>query len=207
MIVAFASAVVVFGATFGVLARAAGFSASEAIAMSVLVFAGAAQFAVVGAISAGSSAWVALAAGAVLNLRLFALGLAVAPGLSDKRPLRALQSYLVTDESAAVGARKDGSIDGRRFVQAGTWVSVAWVTGTALGALGGASVRDPLAWGLDAAFPGGFLALLAPRLREDPLARKVGATGAVIALALIPVTPLGVAPLIAALAAFVALKK
>jgi predicted branched-subunit amino acid permease len=206
VILGFGAAVMVFGATFGVLARAAGLSAFETIAMSALVFAGAAQFAVVGAISAGSSAWAALIAGAFLNLRLFALALAVAPGLPRSAPLRALQSFLVTDESVAVAARSDGSVDGARFVRAGIWVAIAWVLGTALGALGGSVIRDPLVWGLDAAFPGGFIALLAPRLLEDGVARRVAVVGAIVGLVLIPIVPLGVAPLVAAGAALLAVR-
>jgi 4-azaleucine resistance transporter AzlC len=207
VVAAFSVAVLVFGLTFGVLARAAGLSAPQAIVMSILVFAGAAQFAVVGALSAGSSAGLALVAGALLNLRLFALALAVAPRLSGKVATRAVQSHLVTDESVAVASGPDGSIDGERFVRAGIWVLGAWVIGTTLGAFGGSVVRDPLVWGLDAAFPGGFLALLAPRLRRDPIARRVAVAGAAVCLALTPFVPLGVAPLIAAGAALLAVKR
>lgn len=206
MIVAFSLASIVFGATFGVLARAAGLSPLEAITMSALVFAGAAQFAVVAAIAAGSSAWVALVAGALLNLRLFALGLGVAPGLPKRGPTRALLSYLVTDESVAVAARNDGSVDGDRFVRVGVWLVGAWVIGTAIGALAGSLIRDPLVWGLDAAFPGGFIALLGPRLLNDPVARKVALVGAVSCLVFIPLVPLGVAPLLASFAALLAVK-
>lgn len=206
VIVAFSLAVLVFGMTFGVLARAADLSSAQAMAMSTLVFAGAAQFAVVAAIAAGSSAWVALVAGALLNLRLFALSLAVAPGLSKRASTRALQSYLVTDESVAVASRTDGSVDGKRFVRAGVWIGSAWIIGTAAGALGGSFISDPLAWGFDAAFPGGFLALLGPRLLSDHQARTIAFVGAISCLVLIPLVPLGVAPLVASLAALLAVK-
>jgi predicted branched-subunit amino acid permease len=192
--------------TFGVLSRAAGLSSFEAVVMSTLVFAGASQFAVVGALAAGGSAWVALVAGGLLNLRLFALALSVAPSMSQSGPLRALQSYLVTDESVAIASNPDGSIERDRFVRAGLWVGGAWIVGTAIGALGGSAIGDPLVWGLDAAFPGGFLALLAPRLLKDPVARKVALAGAAIGLALTPFVPLGIAPLVAALAALLALR-
>lgn len=207
VVVAFSLAVIVFGVTFGVLARAAGLSALETVTMSALVFAGAAQFAVVAAIAAGSSTLLALVAGCLLNLRLFALGLAVAPGLPKPRSTRALLSYLVTDESVAVAARKDGSVDGDRFVRTGVWLLSAWVIGTAVGAFGGSLIRDPLVWGLDAAFPGGFIALLAPRLLNDPVARKVAFVGAMSCLVLIPLVPVGMAPLLASFAALLAVKK
>lgn len=206
-VAAFSIAVLIFGVTFGVVARAAGWSSLQAVAMSASVFAGAAQFAVIGALSGGSTGWVALVAGAVLNLRLFALALGVAPGLSRHVPIRALQCYLVTDESVAIAAREDGSIDAKRFVRAGIWVASAWVIGTAIGALGGSFVSDPMAWGLDAAFPGGFIALLAPRLISDPMARRVAVAGALICLVLVPFVPLGVAPVVAALAALLGVKR
>ena len=206
VIAAFAAAVIVFGITFGVLARAADLSAVETIAMSVFVFAGAAQFAVVGALSADGGIWLAFIAGALLNLRLFALALAVAPALSKRPLVRALQSYVVTDESVAVASRKDGSVDGQRFVRAGIWTGSAWIVGTTIGALGGSVIKDPLVWGLDAAFPGGFLALIAPRLRQDRTACVVAVVGAAACLLLTPFVPLGVAPLVASLTALVAVK-
>ncbi|MHB8183191.1 MAG: AzlC family ABC transporter permease [Candidatus Desulforudaceae bacterium] len=43
---------------------------------------------------------------------------------------------------------------------------VAWVSATAVGALTGERIPDPLAWGLDFAMPAMFLALLIPRLTD-----------------------------------------
>ena len=79
---------------------------------------------------------------------------------------------------------------------AGLLLYVAWVTGTAMGALGGQALGDPATLGLDAAFPALFLALLAPQVRRrKPL--FVALLGGTIALALTPFTPPGV-PIIAA---------
>ena len=72
---------------------------------------------------------------------------------------------------------------------------VAWVAGTAVGAIGGQALGDPATLGLDAAFPALFLALLAPQVRRrKPL--FVALLGGTIALALTPFTPPGV-PIIA----------
>ncbi|MEA2447526.1 MAG: hypothetical protein QOK47_1163 [Actinomycetota bacterium] len=206
VIAAFAAAVFVFGLTFGVLSVSAGLSEMQAIAMSTLVFAGSSQFAVIAALSAGASPWLAAVSGGLLNLRLLPLGLAVAPALSASRPIRALESFLITDESVAVASRPDGSVDGPRMVTTGLVVGTAWIVGTAIGAIGGDFIKDPLAFGLDAAFPAGFIALLAPRLREDRRALTIALIGAAICLAVVSFVPVGMAPLIASLAALVAIR-
>jgi len=74
-----------------------------------------------------------------------------------------------------------------------------------VGAYGGQLIGDPEVLGLDAAFPAGFLALLAPWLRSR--AGKVAAVlGVVLALALTPVTPPGVPIIAAALGGVLALR-
>jgi predicted branched-subunit amino acid permease len=80
-------------------------------------------------------------------------------------------------------------------------VYVFWNIGTLLGALAGTAI-DPLRFGLDAAFPAGFVAMLWPLLRTRR-GRLAAALGAAICLALIPVTPVGVPILCSALAVLV----
>jgi len=74
-----------------------------------------------------------------------------------------------------------------------------WNLTTLLGAVAG-SLIDPMSVGLDAVVPAAFLALLAPRLRTGVVERRIAAVAAVIAFALIPITPAGV-PVLAACAA------
>src|ERR1700677_352241 len=66
------------GLSFGATAVAGGLPWWVPVAMSVLVFAGGSQIAAVGVVLAGGSPFAAVAAGAVLNTRLFPYGLAVA---------------------------------------------------------------------------------------------------------------------------------
>ncbi len=83
----------------------------------------------------------------------------------------------------------------------GTSIWVAWVGGTAVGALLGGVVSDPSAFGLDGAFAALFLALLVTQLTSRrAVAAAIG--GAAIAAALTPFTPPGI-PIIAATAAVV----
>ncbi|MEZ5165311.1 MAG: hypothetical protein R2695_02045 [Acidimicrobiales bacterium] len=74
-----------------------------------------------------------------------------------------------------------------------------WNIGSVGGALLGAVIGDPATWGLDAAFPAAFVALLAPHLRRRP-GRIAAVLGAALAIAAVPITPAGVPLLVAALA-------
>src|SRR5207253_8051061 len=100
-----AIAVFVFGVSFGVLAIAAHLPGWSVVLMSALVFAGSAQFAALGVIAAGGSVLTAVFAGALLNLRFVATGIAVARSLPGGRLRRAVLAQLSIDESYAMAAR------------------------------------------------------------------------------------------------------
>ena len=188
-----ATAIFVFGISFGVLAVAARLPAWSVVLMSVLVFAGSAQFAALGVIAAGGSVLTAIFAGALLNLRFVATGIAVAPSLPGGRLLRAVLAQLSIDESYALSARAGapGRPDGKTLLISGASFYAVWVVGTSLGALLGPVLGDPKRLGLDAAFPAGFIALLWPMLSGRHAVRcAIG--GVLAALALAPFTPPGV---------------
>src|SRR2546429_1491501 len=102
-------AVFVFGVSFGVLAIAARFPGWAAVLMSALVFAGSAQFAALGVITAGGSAVTAVLARGLLNLRHIATGVAGARSLPGGPLVRALLGQLVVDESYAMAAGDPGA--------------------------------------------------------------------------------------------------
>jgi 4-azaleucine resistance transporter AzlC len=187
-------AVVAFSASFGVLSHAAGMSRVASIVMSATTFAGSAQVAVVSILGTGGTVVAAIAAALLLNARYGAIGVSVGAHFEGGPLRRILQSQVIVDESWALTVRPDGSIDRRALIGAGGTLWVFWVGGTALGAF--VSIGDPGRLGLDGAFPALFLALLVPQLRTR-VARLAALLGAVIAFALIPLTPAGV-PVIAA---------
>src|SRR5437588_7401391 len=116
-----ALAVFVFGASFGVLAAAAHLPAWSVVLMSILVFAGSAQFAALGVVTAGGSILTAILAGALLNLRYIATGIAVARSLPGGRLIRALLAQIVVDENYAlsVAAGEAGRPDRRTLLGIG----------------------------------------------------------------------------------------
>lgn len=194
-----ALAVVGFGVSFGLLARAAGIGPLAATVMSGTTFAGSAQFAAAGILDAGGAVASAIAAAILLNARYAAIGISVAPVLGGGLLRRLVLAQLVVDESWAIAHLGEGRFDRGRLVGAGLVLYVAWVSSTAVGALGAKVLGDPEAIGLDAAFPALFLALLWPQLKGRRAVAAAG-LGAAIALALVPFAPPGV-PIIAAASA------
>lgn len=193
---AVAATVWFFGASFGLVARAAGMGVLAPLVMSATTFAGSAQFAVSSILGAGGGAAAAIAAAVLLNARYAPISISVAPLFRGPRLRRLVESQLIVDESWALASRGGGRFDRRILLGAGLLLYVSWVSGTAVGVLAGDALGNPKDLGLDGAFPALFLALLAPQLRA-PRAALAAATGAAIALALIPVTPAGT-PIIAA---------
>ena len=191
-----------YGVSFGVLAVSAGLSPAKACALSVLMFTGASQFAVVGVVAAGGTAGAAAANALLLGARNVAYGFVAAPLLPASRRRRAWMSHLVLDETVAMARAQPSPAQARAaFTATGLSIFVLWNIGTVAGALLGGN-RDPARYGLDAMFPAAFLALLVPQLREVGAVR-VAVLGALIALALIAFTPAGV-PILAASLAVVA---
>jgi 4-azaleucine resistance transporter AzlC len=191
-------AVVAFGASFGVLAQAAGMGAVASLVMSATTFAGSAQFAVVSVLGAGGTAAAAIVAAVLLNARYGPMALAAAEVFRGGRLRRLLEAQLLVDESWALSNR-DGRFDRKVMLGAGAFLYLGWNAGTAIGVAAGDSLADPATLGLDAAFPALFLALVAPLLKSrTPVAAAL--LGAGIAIALTPITPAGV-PVIAATAA------
>lgn len=196
-------AVAPFGVVFGVACAEAGLSWLDAAGFSTLVFAGSAQFAAVDVLGEGGSAATAVSAGLLLNVRSLAFGLLMAPALAGPLWQRALFSQLVIDESTAVGAaQREPRWRRFGFLAGGVSVFVIWnlttLAGVAVASAGDDFIVD---WGLDAAAPAAFLALLWPRLVGD--AGRTGLPiallgGAVAALA-VPLTPPGIPILLAGL--------
>jgi branched chain amino acid efflux pump len=186
------------GLSFGVLARPL-MGPAATIVMSVVVFAGSAQFAALAVLSAGGGAAAAIVAGMLLNLRFVPMGIAIAPSLRSGPLGRALRGQALVDASWALANRGSGRFD-IEFLLGSTLAQYpAWVGGTAIGALAGGLLGNPRSLGLDAIFPAFFLGLLVAELRR-PQARPVAAVGAGIALALTPLTPAGVPIIVASLA-------
>jgi 4-azaleucine resistance transporter AzlC len=199
-------AVGIFGVSFGLLAVTSGLTAAQACAMSLLVFTGASQFAAVGVVQTGGSPLAAIGSALLLGARNGVYGLAMSRVLPEKRALRFFAAHFVIDESTALSLGQANKRDQvRAFWAAGLGTFVFWNLGTLVGAVSGGFIGDPERWGLDAAFPAGFVAVLAPHLAK-PGGKRAAVLGALAVLVTTPILPKGLPILVAALAALVGLR-
>ena len=203
VIVGFATGV--FGIGFGVLAISADLSVAKAMAMSLLVFTGASQFAAVGVVGSGGSPATAIGSALLLAARNGFYAMTMSPHIQGSIPKRVAAAQVTIDESTALGtAQSDPDDIEGAFWAGGLSVFVFWNLGTLIGALGGQAIGDPNTLGLDAAFPAGFIALTAGALRHR--AGQIAAVaGITIALVAVAFTRPGVPILLAATGAALAL--
>jgi predicted branched-subunit amino acid permease len=181
-----------YGAAFGAAGVTAGFSILQTCLLSILLFSGASQFAVVGIMGAGGAAISAIATATLLGFRNTLYGLQMAPILKVKGFKRVLAAQITIDESTAVATLQDNDEDRKRgFYLTGIGVYVFWNLFTFLGALGASAIGDPSVWGLDAAVPAAFLGLIWPRIKNK-VQFLVSGIAIAWALLLTPVTPAGI---------------
>lgn len=178
--------VVPFGITCGVMGLTAGLTPVETVLMSLMVFAGAAQFISITMLGAGITGWGLIVFTTLLiNLRHLLMGVSLAPHLL-KLPLirQILLAFAMTDESYAVTVNRTAQTGYSAEYQMGSsWaLYFIWAISTIVGVLVGSYIPDPLAWGLDFAMPATFLAMLIPRL-TNPVSLAVCLVAAVTAVA------------------------
>ena len=181
-----------YGAAFGAAGVTAGFSILQTCLLSILLFSGASQFAVVGIMGAGGSAISALATATLLGFRNALYGLQMAPILKVGGLKRVLAAQITIDESTAVATLQENDEDRKRgFYVTGIGVYIFWNLFTYLGALGASAIGDPSVWGLDAAVPAAFCGLIWPRLKNKTQF-LVSAIAIAWALLLTPIAPAGI---------------
>jgi predicted branched-subunit amino acid permease len=157
-----------WGIVTGVAMVSAGLSSPEAVGMSVLVFAGSAQLAVLPLLIAKAPLWVMFATGLIVNLRYFIYSAVLAPHFAHlSRPWRIALSYITVDGVFAMFAGRfrpgDGHAHKHVFYLGGSVVMwLAWQTASFIGIFGGALI--PKSWSLEFAGTLALIALLMPLL-------------------------------------------
>jgi len=179
--------VVPFGMIYGILALSAGLSKAEAQAMSIIVFAGSAQFMLVQLAGVSTPALVMILTGFVINLRHALYSASVAPHVQKLNPVwKGILAYLLTDEAYAVAIthyyrKGESSRKHWYFLGAGLALWTSWQISTAVGVFLGAQV--PPSWSLDFTLALTFIALVVPTLKDRPSVLAAISAGAVAVLA------------------------
>jgi predicted branched-subunit amino acid permease len=198
-------AVAAYGISFGALSVAAGLDIWQTCALSLFMFTGGSQFALVGVLASGGAAAgpAAIASAVLLGTRNALYALRVAPMIRGPWPKKLLAAHWTIDETTAV-ATAQATPEGQRtgFWWTGAIIYIGWNLTTLLGAIIGDLLGDVSQYGLDAAAAAAFLGLLWPRLKQlQPVVVAIAA--AVVAAVLTPVLPPGIPVLAAALVAVV----
>jgi predicted branched-subunit amino acid permease len=181
-----------YGISFGAVAVGAGLTVAQTCVLSLLMFTGASQFALVGVLAAGGTPLSGALTAMLLGTRNTLYGLRLAPLLNWSGARRVAAAHLVIDESTAMSVTRPSTPAARvGFLTTGITIFALWNLATLIGAVGGRALGDPRTYGLDAAVGAAFLALLWPRLR-DRRNQATALAAAAVALGLVPFTAAGV---------------
>jgi predicted branched-subunit amino acid permease len=198
----------VYGIAFGAAGIAAGLGVGRTSVLSLFLFSGASQFALVGVLGSGGSVVAAVVSALLLGARngLYGLRLSGLLGVRGIRRFGAAQG--VIDETTAMSVvQPDRRLARLAFATTFVMLYLCWNLGTVIGAFGAKAVGDPSTFGLDVAAPAAFLALLAPRLRDSRTEVAVALGGAAIAVLTTPFAPAGVPIVCAAAAVLLGVRK
>ncbi|TBU94015.1 AzlC family ABC transporter permease [Phytopseudomonas dryadis] len=174
-----------FGVIYGSLAGAAGLSAWQTIAMSVLVFAGSAQFIAISLLGGGATLSVLWLTTLVVNLRHALYSATLQPFVRHlPRRWRMPLAFWLTDETFAVVQQRYAEADVSPykhwyFLGAALAMYVNWVGCTLIGLVFGQAVPDIAGWGLDFAMIATFIGVVVPMLRNLPQVAAALVAGAV----------------------------
>ncbi len=197
--------IVPFALLFGVVGTEAGLNIAQVMGFSILVVAGASQFAALQLMIENASTVMVLVTALVVNLRMAMYSAALVPHLGDA-PLwqRACIAYFNVDQTYALSQARfedDPGLALRRkvayFFGTAAPVCPAWYAFTYVGAILGGAI--PPEYGLDFAVPITFLALIAPALKT--LAHVLAALTSVALALVFAGLPSGLGLILAALAA------
>jgi branched chain amino acid efflux pump len=176
----------VIGVTYGLVARQSGLTVVEASATSVIIFAGAAQFAAVDLLRGGAGVPVVALTVLLINARHLLMATALRPFVRDASlPRRLSLAYILTDEAFAMGIGhfRRGHRDLTYYSVFGAGLWLCWNSATILGAAFGAGIGDPQRFGIDFAITASFVAIVAIGVRH-PADATVAIAAAIAAGAL-----------------------
>ncbi len=157
--------------TFGLLAKSAGLTVTETVLMSLLVFAGAAQYMSLNMIVLGSGVFEIVMTTFILNIRHFLMSASLNEKVEEKSLWKkSLFSFGITDETFSVTATKEGTIKTGYMFGVILIAYSSWVVSSGIGHVIGSSLPSSLQESMAVALYAMFVGLLMPSLKKH---RKV----------------------------------
>ena len=133
-----------YALSFGAIATTSGLSLPQTMCMSLLMFTGASQFALVGIVGAGGSVWAGAATAALLGTRNALYGVRLSTLLKVSGLRRFAAAHFVIDETTAMAIARDDESEARyAFWVTGLLLFAFWNLGTFIGALATNALPDP----------------------------------------------------------------
>lgn len=151
------------GFAYGVLAGKSGLSETNTLLMSLIVFAGSAQFIAVGLFASGTGPAAIIVTTFIVNLRHMLMAASLAPYLTGwKKRYLALFSYELTDETFALHSSSASTLGSCKLeaLSLNMTAQGSWVVGTILGIVASGMIGDVKPFGLDYALAAMFIGLL-----------------------------------------------
>ncbi|MBN8209221.1 AzlC family ABC transporter permease [Bacillus sp. NTK071] len=166
--------------TFGLLARTTGLTLYEAVLMSVLVFAGAAQYITLSLLAIGTGAFEIIFTIFIVNIRHLLMSASINEKVMEDTPWKkAIYAFGITDETFTVSATKHGEITTGYMYGLCLISYSSWVAFTGGGYIVGASLPSVVQQGMSVALYAMFIGLLIPSAKKS---RKVLLLAGVAAL-------------------------
>lgn len=154
--------------TFGLLAKTSGLSLYESVLMSMIVFAGAAQYISLSLIAYGTGIIEIILTTFIVNIRHFLMSTSLNEKCEDDRlGNKMLYSFGITDETFSVVSTKEGTATTGFMFGVNLLAYSSWVVFTAIGHLIGASLPQTLQESMGVALYAMFIGLLVPSLKKS----------------------------------------
>lgn len=154
--------------TFGLLAKSTGLSLGETILMSILVYAGAAQYISLNLIALGTSPIAIIITTFIVNIRHFLMTASLNEKVEKDHPLiKALYAFGITDETFSVAATKEGKMSSSYMFGLTLIAYSSWVINSGIGHFVGASLPEVLQESMAIALYAMFIGLLVPSLKRQ----------------------------------------
>ncbi|MFF2091364.1 AzlC family ABC transporter permease [Paenibacillus sp. NPDC058174] len=164
------------GFAAGVVGHTSGLSIMEVTLMSLLIYAGSAQFIVAGMLAAQGSAIAIIATVFIVNLRHVLLSAALSPYFRQLTPLKTMIiGSLLTDETFGVAVNQTAqktAISAKWMNGLNVTAYLNWIAATVAGAFLGQWITDPEKYGLHFALPAMFIGLLVTQVMSRGKIRR-----------------------------------